>query len=98
MADGRPPPRQLVDSLGSAGATLTAGDHAAAAAAGSKAAAAQALLDALAGGAGRALECVSHVHLPAGAELGALVPSGAPPAAVGRVALPPVAASCPLPA
>ncbi len=82
--DRRLHPRQLVDTLGSSGVMMTVGDHSAAAAAGSKAAAAQALpvLDALAGGAGRALECAAHLHLPAAAELGALVPTGAPPSAV----------------
>ena len=84
MADYGPRvhPWQLVDTLGSAqfGTTMTTGDHSVVAA-GSKAAAAQALptLDALAGGAGRALECIAHLHVPAGAELGALVPSGTPP-------------------
>ena len=79
VADRCPQPRQLVDTLGSAGTMMTAGDHTAAAAAGSKAAAAQALpaLDGLASWAGRALEWVAHLHVPAGAELGALVPSGA---------------------
>ena len=80
--------------------TAAGGDHAAAVSstAGPKAAAAQALLDALAGGAGRALESVSHLHLPAGAELGALVPSGAPPTAdMCPVALLLAVACCPLP-
>jgi hypothetical protein len=62
---------------------FTSSDHATVAA-GSKAAAAPAL-DSLAGGAGRALECIAHLHVPAGPELGALVPSGALPVSLNAL-------------